>query len=244
MFCMHNPVMFIDPLGLFAVMAYYIAKKNDGTFTSTTSQGNITGVTIQIGDITRTFSSSDITYSMGHILMEHSLLMQEFGLTRLQATHQPWDRFGSMDSAAIAFSLMHTARSTAMHREIGAIIYSVRTGFGGNARTHYTFGNPWVGGEYDVAWGLVGRVLSSVAGGEVGRPLRSSMAALAHTHLEEWNWFSQEDMNIAHGTYNIHGIGIPAMPVFMSLNMGAGMEVRRYDSTMNRNRFGRLILSI
>jgi len=43
------------------------------------------------------------------------------------------------------------------------------------------------------------------------------------------------------------GVGIPAMPVFMSVNVrDGGMEVRRYDNTMGRqesDRWGRLIFS-
>jgi len=171
--------------------------------------------------------------------------MREFGLTFEQATHRPWDSFWTMDDAAIAFSLMYTQHGTDINREIGTMIYSVRTGFRGNRRTHYTFGLPWVGGEYDVALGLAGRV--TIDAWEWGRPLRSSVAALAHTHPADINWFSQEDRNLAHGRYSFLGLGISAMPVFMSVMMDGGLEIRRFDNSMDRTaraqRYGRLILS-
>jgi len=150
-----------------------------------------------------------------------------------------------MDSAAIAFSLMYTDHATEINREIGAMIYSVRTGFGRNTRTHYTFGTPWTGGRYNVIFGLY----NYTAGMQWGRPSRSEIAALAHTHPERYNWFSRPDMRISHGHYRI--FYIPAMPVFMSVNLneeqraryGHSIQVRRYDRSMNWDPWGRLILS-
>ena len=88
MFVMHNPVMFVDPLGLYAVIAYYIARKNQGTFSAIIDPSGVnTRVTIQIGDITHTFGHSDIISSSSRILMHHGLLMSTFGLSFEQATH-------------------------------------------------------------------------------------------------------------------------------------------------------------
>ena len=255
MFVMHNPVRWNDPTGLFAVLAEYIALKNGGFMWSITcSSGVNNSVTIQIGDIVRTFSGSDISFSHGRFTIDHSILMSEFGLSFEQATHRPWDWFSSMECAAIAFSLMHTDLATEINREIGAMIYSVRTGSIRNPDVHYTFGAAWTGGENDVILGLLLRSGGGLVG-ERGRPFRSCIAALAHTHPVGARNFSQEDRNIAHGVYHFGMdfvfIGVPAMPVFMSVNLsaeqGGGMEVRVFDSSMDRTahaqRGGRLIFS-
>ena len=235
--------MWIDPTGLYAVIARYIARRNDGTM-FVEGQQNVgehfweaTHIAITIGDTTQRFSIQDgtVTSQDGHWIIDSSHLMEAFGLTQTQATHQPWDAFGSMDTAAIAFSLMHTQRSTDMGREIGSIIYAV-SDLRGN-HSHYTFGRTWVGGERDVIAGLTYRILFP----ERSR-LTHSMVALAHTHPPGDNRFSGPDMDLAHGRFNIAGVGVPAMPVFMSVTMaGNRMEVRRYDDTMNRNSAGRLI---
>jgi len=162
--------------------------------------------------------------------------MSAFGLTETQATHQPWDMFSSAESAAIAFSLMHTRHATNINREIGAMIYAVNTGIINRGR-HYTFGIPWIGMEYNVIAGFIQRNLI----GDVGMPLRSNIVALAHTHPAGINWFSPADMNIAHGRYNILGIGVPAMPVFMSVFYRGNLEVRQYTSDMDRFARGRRI---
>ena len=81
------------------------------------------------------------------------------------------------------------------------------------------------------------------------RPMRTSAAALAHTHPQGSRRFSNADMHISHGWFRT--LGIPAIPVFMSVNLspaqraryGHTMEVRRYDSSMNRDEWGRLILT-
>ncbi|MCL2379100.1 MAG: RHS repeat-associated core domain-containing protein, partial [Defluviitaleaceae bacterium] len=250
LYTMHNPIKWRDPLGLYSVIAYYIAKKNDGTMDAMVCEtGRNTRVTIRIGDRARTFSHDDISFIDGRIIMGYAVFMQQFGLTFEQSTHQPWDSFSSMDNAAIAFSLMYTAHATAINREIGAMIYSVTTGRGRNRRAHYTFGTPWIGAEYNVIAGLMERTIW-----EQGRPLRSDIAALAHTHPLGNRSFSQADRNLAHGWFNL-AAGIPAMPVFMSVNLrpdqiamyGHSLEVRRFDSSMHRTsdtyQRGRLIFS-
>jgi len=246
---MHNPVKWIDPLGLFSVMAYYIARKNNGTFSALICANGLNStVTIQIGGITFSFTDADISFLHGRVIMNHTIFMDKFGLTFEQATHQPWDSFWTMDDAAIAFSLMYTDFATSEGVEIGTIIYSVRTGLGSNRRTHYTFGVPWRGGANNVVLGFIGRLME----GERGVPIRSDFAALAHTHPQGGRNFSNADMHIAHGNFNI--LGVPTMPVFMSVNLTSiqmarygydhSLEIRRFDNSMNmENTRGRLIFS-
>ena len=170
--------------------------------------------------------------------------MSEFGLTFEQATHRPWDPFSSMDNAAIAFGLMYTQEATDINREIGAYIYSVTTGRRSNRSTHYSFGLPWIGMHNNVIFGLIVHTLFY----EFAHPIGASPVALVHTHPRGDRNFSSQDRSLAHGVYNILGLGIPGMPIFLSVNLtdeqGGGMEVRRFDDSMNlENRGGELIFS-
>jgi len=237
MFVMHNPVRFRDPWGLSAediwVMIDYIAQKNHG-FTSHWSCGSYVsvwmGVTSRGRATSHRYAMVDLRVSdQGHVLIGHTTLMNDFGLTFAQATHQPWDRFSSMDSAAVAFSLMWTGMATALNNtfpnlEIGAMIYRVNTGNIFRPTTHYTFGIPWAGGVLtdgvlgaNVVFGLVYNMLPFTSGR--GRPLRSSQVALAHTHPQSMPGFSAGDRFLANNF----------MPVFYSRNPGPGqLVVNRY----------------
>ncbi|MCL2285708.1 MAG: hypothetical protein FWC32_05010, partial [Firmicutes bacterium] len=157
--------------------------------------------------------------------------------------HQPWDRFATMDAAAIAFAVTRTGHADILNREIGAIIYSVTVGPRWNNTQFYTFGRPWVGQQYNVVAGFITRLLVP----EIPSPWHANarMVALAHTHPFGSTLFSQEDMNITTGRYNIFGVGVPAMPVYMAVNTPAGLEVRVFTSDMCQTTQlgGRLIYS-
>jgi RHS repeat-associated protein len=253
LYTMNNPVRWIDLTGLFAepVMLRYIAQRNRGSVTYNevflpyTGETVLRSVTVSIGDTTRNYyvSSGVISVFRGRAIIDRSVLMDDFGLAEHQARHLPWDQFSSMESAAIAFALMNTRRATDLNREIGALIYSVTTGMPGNRQTHYTFGTTWVGGERDVVAGLIARIL--IPERDPNRMASSRIAALAHTHPAGDNIFSTQDMRITTGGYNVLGIGVPTMPVFMSVHMRSGYEVRVFtrDMCQTSQTGGRLIFS-
>jgi len=170
--------------------------------------------------------------------------MDTFGFTREQATHQPWDRFETRDDAAIAFSLMSIGWQNAFNREMGAMIYSVRD-FSIQTRsfeTYYTFGRAWIGREDNVAFGFISRANNIFSITEWDRPRDAQAVALAHTHPEGYRRFSDEDMNIADGRYNIFGLGIPAMAVYVAVSLTEGQaasrghdfEIRVFEGGMDR----------
>jgi len=253
MFCKHNPVMWQDPWGLSAeqqnregteqrihiehinfllsqvpthALLYYIVRNNNGTINSDLQSNE---VTVSINGFTEVFAR-DTLYNNGHYIISRSVLFNNFGLSVRENRHRSGDVFTSMDTAAIAFSLMYTNQATAINREMGAIIYSTNRG--------YTFGGTWTGGERDVIFGFATRTaLRYHTQLFTGR----TMVALAHTHPENSNVFSPQDMSIALGKLNL--IGVPTIPVFLSVNMrNDGFQVRRFDSTMSTSNPGGSVL--
>ena len=230
------------------VLLREIARKNHGGIIPTIVNGRRAYRVLLRGIFRELILGVDIFEQNGFLIVRRSLLMHRFGLPEHAVTHQPWDWYETAESAALAFSLMHTPYATDRNingepnLEVGAIIYQV-----GRIVPHFTFGNTWTGGGSllgaNVIHGLVVRVLLGFQ--ENGRPSDSTVAALAHTHPYGFNWFSPQDMNIAHGEYNIMGIGVPTMPVFLSVHVeeDGPLEVSKYDNTMNRNNRGRLIFS-
>jgi len=237
----------------YRVMLRYIIEKNGGTVTWC---DDLRAALVNMPGFREFVIYGELRHE--RLVVDPVVLSTLFGLSHEQATHQAWDAFSSMDSAAIAFALMHTDHADYIYKEIGAAIYAVRTGPLRNPRIHYTFGTPWIGQEYNVVAGVVGRAIGGIfvrgGGWEPGRPDRADWVALAHTHPAGNNWFSSQDRRLAHGVYNVPiawpidlvpglespRVGVPAMPVFMSVSLtleqaalrGHSMQVRRYDDSM------------
>ena len=136
MYTMHNPVRFIDPLGLFAlppqpaffpdgsrdqdqidgarghdptmVLLRYIAEKNGGRVTWNQSSRT---ATVHMPGFDPISGISGVIVN-GRMIIERSFFMDNFGLSINQASHMPYDRFRSKDSALLAWALMYHPRST------------------------------------------------------------------------------------------------------------------------------------
>ena len=259
------------------VILRYIVAKNNGRMARipplyTHPDRESYGIAMVVNGVERSRTltiGEGIFWQNGHIIAERSFIEAQFGLTRSRATHEAWDRFDSRNDAALAFSLIWTPVATAANIaglrnfEVGAIIYGVMTGWNPfSPNSHFTFGNVWFGGVIfdggplgaNVIVGLVHRHLIA----ERGRPFRSSILGLAHTHPYSGTAFSPADRDLAHGRFDLLSLpgggvipfipsGISAMPVFMSVHetRTGPLIVSRFDNTMPRTgrdyRYGREI---
>jgi hypothetical protein len=106
-----NPINFIDPLGLSAVLADYIVAKNNGTAWITNHEHNT--IAVRIGNETRTTTYETIRLASGksYSVVDSNWLMNNFGLPEHKATHRHGDRFNSADSAALGFALGYNPTS-------------------------------------------------------------------------------------------------------------------------------------
>ena len=132
MYTMHNPVAWIDPSGLVGVLLRDVMDRYNeirgGDFSYTIrnlgERGRFLDVTI--GDITNSYRiGSRDAYFIGDILIfESDRLVEDFGLPRWWAEHQPhFSQFSSPDHAALAWSLKYWALSTAEYAEFTSNIY-------------------------------------------------------------------------------------------------------------------------
>jgi len=188
--------MWVDPTGLFAepneVILSFIIEKNGGVVVNTVfdNEGSLFSMTVSIGDITRGYNvGGSLRVVGGHAVIDHQLLMNHFGLTQAQATHQPGDLFPTSTDAALALFLMYNPGDW---YEWGAWIHRV-TGITGTRNSPgqifsgYTFGRPFQGAHDNVIWGMIrgsfGR--SHVNRGAFPSPVTmvtTTTAALFHTH--------------------------------------------------------------
>jgi len=108
-------------------MVGYIAEKNDGSFERTSFNLfwfipiNIK-YTVTIGDTTITYTTRDVREVNGVYVIDHEILMRDFGLTEIQATHQAGDRFNTEEHAVMAFGFMYSQKSITERQEYGAVI--------------------------------------------------------------------------------------------------------------------------
>ena len=241
------------------VMLEYILNKNNGRITNQergTNHFNEPFVRVWIEMNGRSgFFSTEYRRGLGvqlrvfrqgdneYMIIDSSILMDIFDLAPHRVIHQSWDRFNTMNDAAIAFSLMWTGHATNDNREWGALIYRVSNFTGAGAATHFSFGTQWRGAENNVVAGFLFRFMF----GEVGTSQLTTPVALAHTHPRGRLTFSPYDMNVGDGVYNIAGVGIPALPVFMSVmhqTPSVQVNISKYDYTMLRNDEGVLLLRL
>jgi len=123
MFVSHNPVRFVDPWGLYQVMIEYIHRAGRANFTFTTNNGN---VSVTANGHT---SSHEYQLIMGFVTVDSNWLVSEFGFSQDSVIHLAGDRFGAVETAALAFALIYNPRSfirSERHpdgREHGANIY-------------------------------------------------------------------------------------------------------------------------
>ena len=123
--------MYIDSLGLAKekkkAMVSYIATKNDGTAEASYDKntGKVISVTVSINGIKEIYNvSEDIEIINGRCVIDSQILMDDFDLSKKDATHQVGDSFNSIDDAAIAWGLSYNGDSIAKNKEYGSVIYS------------------------------------------------------------------------------------------------------------------------
>jgi len=138
----------IDPTGLYDVMVSYIANKNSGS--ATYSEKNIAGiggwdkkVEVTMNGTTKTYTigkkDSAVRIVEGKSVIDHSVLMNDFGLTESQSTHLAGDKFDSEKHAVMAFGMMYHQRSKNEQQEYGASIEKNSDGTYGFANVVWSF---------------------------------------------------------------------------------------------------------
>ena len=176
--------MFIDPLGLKDVMVRSIAEKNGGT---ATSKQNILGVTksvtVQIGDITKTYSVGDnknqVRIVEGRAVIDSSVIKKDFALSYDESRHLEGDLFNSEGEAAMAFGLMYHETSLNEEQEYGAGLYQTEDG-------KWYFDNVSNSADY------AGKALEDLTREErnaCGVPIDTNTTI--HTHWEKWGNLEQ-----------------------------------------------------
>lgn len=127
---------YIDPWGLsipeedrdYEVMLGAIIAKNGGEIVRIEHGGSadlfgVVSITVRIGDVEETYRlGRDFRMVNERAIIDHTRLMEDFGLTQIQATHRTGDRFTRIEDAAMAFGLMFYQRSLDERQEWGASI--------------------------------------------------------------------------------------------------------------------------
>ena len=132
MYCGNDPVNYWDPLGLVDVIVTYIAEKNNGSVVY--SEKNFFGIggwdkkiAITIGETTKEYSigkeDSKVKIVNGKSVMDSQILIDDFGLSETQATHQSGDEFDTDEHAAIAWGFSYNGISISNNTEYASAIY-------------------------------------------------------------------------------------------------------------------------
>jgi len=192
MYVMHNPIFWHDPTGLLAepnnVILRYIIEKNGGSVVNTlyNRDGSIRSMTVNMGGVTRGYAvGQSLSIVGGQAVIDHRTLMNHFGLTQTQATHQSGDLFTTSTDAALAFYLTYFDNSRDHWYERGAFIYRVWTGplarGNTNVGTGFTFGRVFEGTHDHVIGGMVRNWFSN-PGGLNSDISMASKIGMIHTH--------------------------------------------------------------
>ncbi|MCL2409143.1 MAG: hypothetical protein FWC96_05955 [Oscillospiraceae bacterium] len=165
MYCVHNPVMFVDPSGL-NLRAF--AEANNGTvvWNAATSTATVT-----VNNITRSFTEGVLgTYinSSGSMVVYEGFFAA-FGLSSAGS----W--FISADAAAAGFAKENLPRTFEDNRERGSFIY--RRNF--NGVPLFTYFDMPRGGHADVVRNVI---LGTISAGATFSRLDMLMVAFVHTH--------------------------------------------------------------
>ena len=170
----------------------------------------------------------------------------------LGRVYEPWDRFSSLDNAAIAFSFTYLDEALSINKEMGASIYFVGYNMTSRLTQSYMFGNPFKGQEHYVFGQIIaGRF--SLENHPSGSTLH--LKGMVHTHPVRSSgdspFFSGQDMEMANGdklTIGDSNIRIAhpfgPMTVYVSSRVpsnGNIIEVRRYLPNIGLNEWGDLI---
>ena len=116
MYCMHNPVAWIDPSGMVSVLLSYIAEREG--FTYEVVRHGFLGALRSV-DITyngQTFRHRHTTVG-DHLVISSQWLVDNLGFSAERATHQPGDIFSSTDNAALAWGLTYYPHSNRAGRQ-------------------------------------------------------------------------------------------------------------------------------
>ena len=205
MYVMHNPIIFIDPSGLNAVLLEYIAEREGLTY-EIVRTGILRTRSVDITFNGETFRHSHRTVG-NHLVVSTSWLMENFGWDRARASHQHGDIFSSADTAALAWALTYFPQSNQRGdpRELSS---NIIRGNGG-----YYFDEVLRGGR---SWVGVREIRAD-----------QTRAAIIHSHPQisgfRYNSFSPEDMQ------TMRALGVPSY-----LASPDGRLRVTYDWTNNR----------
>ena len=180
-YCGNNPVMFVDPEGLEDVMLKYIVEKNNGSISW--NDKTKTATVNMPGFKPMEVSGRNIN---GRIIVDSKFLMDNFALSKDEATHSVGDVFERESDAVMAFALKYHQVSLDEKQEYGAnITYSVVDGssqykLGTVTNSYQTAKNgiKGVGARPGVTLGN----MSSYERNRVYVSVTSDTSAIVHTH--------------------------------------------------------------
>jgi len=110
--------------GTYAMLSY-VVQKNGGTIYW---NDNYTILTVSMNGYTNVYTASDLNIINGRVIMPSSRISSDFGLYGTTTFSTIYDRFRTMDEAAMAFSLTYRQMSFEDNREYLAYIYEDNTG--------------------------------------------------------------------------------------------------------------------
>ncbi|MCL1809619.1 MAG: nucleotidyltransferase domain-containing protein [Clostridiales bacterium] len=119
-YCLDNPVLYVDPLGLMEVLAKYVVEKNGG---SISWNSKFDTVLVSMNGKDHTYNASKKIN--GRVVLDSADLALYHGVPESELLHNTRDAFNSVDDAAAAFLLMKMPETHTENREHGSYINRV-----------------------------------------------------------------------------------------------------------------------